>query len=537
MKIPIGFIFLILFSVFISGCVSVEEKTASVNQEGLTLSEKHIAKGDSLQQAGKLRPALENYQLALTFDPDNKKALRKKLKIEKRLKNLAEAHYQAGQKYERENRPEPAKKEYIAALEKWPDHEKAKKALTRNNYQQVKPGSRYIIHEIMPGESVSKLAMIYYDDYKKYDVIGGFNELDDMTKVYVGQKIRIPELDSFEINALKLKKQAYLDKAHSKESQLELKEKSELIQTESIPSEQEIKPKETEPAKTIEHLTEPEPPTESEQSIKQDVKAEFLENEKKTLESKTQTEVTVKEKAVTAVESQNKTVKEKKQDEDKAVKDKESDEIRVTASEKTGPPLPVDVEMEVNKERQGSHGPDSEKNKAENNLLKAEVKQDLTTDLQKEEAEAETESLIKSGIAFFNKKDYTQAIAALDTAFSQDPENDTIRDYLFKSYFQNGLDLFNNKAYLKARDSFKTAKKYKKICERCDKLIRESERRYKEFHYSMGTHYFGKEQLKKAIMEWQLVHDLEPEYKDIKTKLEKAQLLYKRLEEIKKGAS
>ena len=48
----------------------------------------------------------------------------------------------------------------------------------------------YITHIIQPGESLSKLARTYYGDYKKYDFIAKFNNIDDITSVRAGQEIK-----------------------------------------------------------------------------------------------------------------------------------------------------------------------------------------------------------------------------------------------------------------------------------------------------------------------------------------------------------
>ena len=53
----------------------------------------------------------------------------------------------------------------------------------------------YVTHTVQPGESLSKLAQMYYGDYKKFDLIVKFNSLEDATSVQFGQQIRIPEVD------------------------------------------------------------------------------------------------------------------------------------------------------------------------------------------------------------------------------------------------------------------------------------------------------------------------------------------------------
>jgi tetratricopeptide (TPR) repeat protein len=54
--------------------------------------------------------------------------------------------------------------------------------------------TRYITHTIQKGESLSRLAKRYYGDYKKYDLIAKFNDVEDIRDIHVGQEVKIPEV-------------------------------------------------------------------------------------------------------------------------------------------------------------------------------------------------------------------------------------------------------------------------------------------------------------------------------------------------------
>jgi tetratricopeptide (TPR) repeat protein len=54
--------------------------------------------------------------------------------------------------------------------------------------------NRFITHTIQKGESLSRLAKRYYGDYKKFDLIAKFNDVDDIKDIQVGQEIKIPEV-------------------------------------------------------------------------------------------------------------------------------------------------------------------------------------------------------------------------------------------------------------------------------------------------------------------------------------------------------
>ncbi|MBW1858385.1 MAG: LysM peptidoglycan-binding domain-containing protein [Deltaproteobacteria bacterium] len=58
----------------------------------------------------------------------------------------------------------------------------------------------FITHTVKGGESLSKLALRYYGDYKKFPIIARYNQLNEKVGLKVGQKIKIPEIEgvSFE---------------------------------------------------------------------------------------------------------------------------------------------------------------------------------------------------------------------------------------------------------------------------------------------------------------------------------------------------
>ena len=100
-----------------------------------------------------------------------------------------------------------ARKEFLAAIQNWPDHAMARQMITAG---PVKEERSYIVQTIRPGESISKLALLYYGDYKKYPHIGKFNTLKNATQVQVGQKVMIPEIEGIGLADLEKRQTAYL---------------------------------------------------------------------------------------------------------------------------------------------------------------------------------------------------------------------------------------------------------------------------------------------------------------------------------------
>jgi tetratricopeptide (TPR) repeat protein len=138
-------------------------------------------------------------------------------------------------------------------------------------------------------------------------------------------------------------------------------------------------------------------------------------------------------------------------------------------------------------------------------------------------------------MALFEQKKYGKAIPLFKKAKAAEPDNSRIDTNLFESYFQQGLTQFNKEQYLEARQSFSSAVQYNDACEQCRTYIKTCEDTYKEKHYNLGIHYFGKEQLEQAINEWEKVEDIDPDYKDVQSNLKKARILYERLESIKQS--
>ena len=56
-----------------------------------------------------------------------------------------------------------------------------------------------------------------------------------------------------------------------------------------------------------------------------------------------------------------------------------------------------------------------------------------------------------------------------------------------------------------------------------------------DVHYKKGLIHFRDEDLEKAIEDWELVYNMDPEYKDVANNLKKVRLLIERLESIKQS--
>lgn len=434
MKIAKMFATMVLFTLVVSGCISSSNKANSIDA--------HIAKAESLEKESRFSSALEQYKLALTIDPKNEIASQRKEKLQLILKKSAQAHYLQGLEFDKQGKYDTARKEYLAALQNWPEHKEAKEKLTPGNV--AGDSKEYITHTLAYGDSVSKLGMVYYKSFKKHHIIGKFNQLKDATKVRIGQKLKIPVTESVSLKELKKRQAAYFE---AKKEKSVASKPVKQIKTQPMPViEKEIK---TEPIPVPEKKIETQP-----------MPAQKKESKPKTMPLPKKD---IKEEPVSKPEEKTARVMQPP-----AVKEKEPDSYT-------------------------------------------------------------------QGVELFNKKKYPEAISFFLAAKETDPEDETLRDYLFKSHFQQGILLFNSEDYLSAKENFESALDYNKTCDNCPEYIEKCETTYKEKHYNLGIHYFGKEQLSKAIEEWKRVKSIDPDYKDVTPNLKKAILLNKRLENIKQS--
>ena len=156
-------------------------------------------------------------------------------------------------------------------------------------------------------------------------------------------------------------------------------------------------------------------------------------------------------------------------------------------------------------------------------------------DVVKEESVDQVTIYRDHGINLFIEKKYQEAIIEFKKVLNVNPDDSIALEYIYKSYFQQALAIFEKEDYLAARDQFKVCLRYKKNCQKCHGYIKECENSYKEMHYKRGIKLFDEEQLAEAIGEWNLVKAQDPHYKRVDYLINKAEKISKKIEELKKG--
>ncbi len=555
MKTKAAIVGIIILFFWAGGCATFGTKSPK------QIADEYTAKAQQYEAQGDLVAALEQYKLALTVDSENQLAQEKRKAIEPQLHQMAEEHYQAGLKFYRQGQYRPARQEFLTALRYNPDHQEAKDILTttRKELEQVK---RYIVHTIQGDETISTLAERYYGDYRKFHLIAEYNELEDATKVSVGQEIKIPVIEGTPIIA---------DPA--------------LIQSDGTAPAEALAGEVITAKRFIVHTVKPEESLsklammyygdyskyeliakfnniqkDTSLRIGQEVKIPEIEGlpflAGKEMQEAT-TPGTAKDLAATDVSTEQ------------AKKEEQTRRQQMAAEDQTANYRELGIELYKNKEYADAI---TEFNKVLNvnptdkialnymalayfekgrisfeNEAFSEAQREFETSLKYNEACPECRQYIDQiqkksrmrlrddAIALYNEKKFKEAIAKFEAIAEESPKDSQIQDYLAKSHFQNGLILFGKEDYLAARDEFKASLKYDKKCDLCEKNIQKCENTFKEVHYDKGLAYFGDQKLAEAIAEWESVSALDPDFKDVKKNLTKARTLFERLESIRRS--
>jgi tetratricopeptide (TPR) repeat protein len=138
------------------------------------------------------------------------------------------------------------------------------------------------------------------------------------------------------------------------------------------------------------------------------------------------------------------------------------------------------------------------------------------------------------GMELYWEGRYQEALSEFSKVLGVRPEDPVAKEYSYKSSFELAVEFFQKKEYLAAREQFLISLKHNSKCQHCHFYIRRSEELFKEMHYKQGIEYYGKEQLADAIVEWELVRGLDPNYKRVDYYIKKAKDLERKIDELRR---
>ena len=353
----------------------------------------------------------------------------------------------------------------------------------------------FVVHTIRPGESISRLAQLYYGDYHKFHIIAQFNKMDDATQVKVGDKVKIPKVDGLPFNQ---------------------------------PSE-EIKPKTHMPAQA----------SAQKQAMPSPLTAPEPEAEKSTLE----VPATLQPEEVDKTSNDNNEQILAYRDAGIELYNEGKYEDAIFELNKSVEALPDDPQTRAYLAKAYFESGKTQLNQKEYDSAKEAFESALQFDPNCAECRSYIEksksgpllTYRTKGIEYFNRNEFSEAISVFQQYLQLQPGDLDARKYLGQSYFQKALIDYNKADYMTAKKGFESALEYDSQCEKCATYINQSLESHKEVHYNKGVAYYGRQQLEEAINEWQLVYDLDPGYKDVDQNLKKARALMEKLEQIKKS--
>jgi tetratricopeptide (TPR) repeat protein len=138
------------------------------------------------------------------------------------------------------------------------------------------------------------------------------------------------------------------------------------------------------------------------------------------------------------------------------------------------------------------------------------------------------------GMELYKEGRYQEALSEFNKVLSAKPYDPVAKEYSYKCSFELAVEFFQKKEYLAAREQFLVSLKHNRNCQQCHFYIRRSEELFKEMHYKQGIEYYGREQLSEAIVQWELVREIDPNYKRVDYYIKKAKDIQHKLDELKR---
>lgn len=538
---------------FLNGC----QTAGGTAKPDAKLAAKYLEKGKALEKKDMLPEAFEQYKLALTVDPKNAEAAKKKEDLSKKLSKLAHERYKLGMKYHSQGKYSLASKEFLKALKYQPDHPKASKMLVsrkpdkspnfvmhkirpgeslaiiakkyygdpkkfdviarinnikdptrvrpgmtimvpdivgsikyKKTYPTTKKATGFVWHTIKPGQSISKLAQIYYGDYKQFHAIAKYNDMDDATRIKVGDRVKVPKIAGLPFNDPHGK----TDTDYSTTDKPELPTQQEApvyLQTEK-PVPQTLDPMSEKPASS---------------------KSEG--NEQALAYRDTGIELYNEGKYEDAIFELNKAL-------EASPRDNLTQTYIAKAYFESGKVLYEKREYEAARE-------------AFESAIQYDPQCGLCKTYIEKTRSGPALAYRAKGIEHLQSNEFAAAIIELEKYLEAKPGDAEGRNLISKAYFQKALIDHSKGAFLDAKKGFELAKEYDPRCKNCAAYVNKSMESFKEAHYNKGLVYYGQQQLVEAVREWEMVHDMDPAYKEVKPNLQKARALLEKLENIKKS--
>ncbi len=137
------------------------------------------------------------------------------------------------------------------------------------------------------------------------------------------------------------------------------------------------------------------------------------------------------------------------------------------------------------------------------------------------------------GLEFYGDKQFESAVVEFKKVLNADPSEKETQAYISKAYYQLGAQADNRSELNSAIENYQYALLHDNTCSKCKENLANLKNEFKELHYKTGMKYFDEQNLKQAILEWELVQKLDPQYKKVSELLTKAQTIQKNIDALK----
>ena len=160
-----------------------------------TLAAPHDERAQALEQAGRLREALEARQVALTIYPDDTAGRAAVAALQTKIEEQVAAQLTEGRAALQRGAHVVARRHFLAALALDPGNRAAFEAL-RDQTQEVD----LLSHTVRAGDTLAGLAFQYYGNRALSEVIAETNRLQPNARLAAGTMLKIPEVPGVTLN-------------------------------------------------------------------------------------------------------------------------------------------------------------------------------------------------------------------------------------------------------------------------------------------------------------------------------------------------
>ncbi|HEY3065576.1 MAG TPA: LysM peptidoglycan-binding domain-containing protein [Methylomirabilota bacterium] len=154
-----------------------------------TFATPHRERAETFRREGDLRRALDEWKIALTIDPSDAVAREGAAKVQAEIDAGVATRLKQGREALARGAQLDARRHFLAVLALDPANKVAFDAL-RTEVRDV----RFISHTVRAGDTLASLALRYYGDRSRSEVIWEVNQLSRNPRLTPGMVVRIPEI-------------------------------------------------------------------------------------------------------------------------------------------------------------------------------------------------------------------------------------------------------------------------------------------------------------------------------------------------------